>query len=84
MFAVIAGGAFVEGELQQGAQKLKGKDQKVVWAEFSTLGWAVFVTTWYNQTLPHLKLKTRPRFRKFVHDYGHKQLYSTGSRGEET
>ncbi len=39
---------------------------KVVWAEFSTLSWAVFAMSLiakYRLTGPHLKLKTWPRLR---------------------
>jgi hypothetical protein len=38
---------------------------KVVWTEFSTLRYAVFVisvTEWHGPACPHLELKTQSRF----------------------
>jgi hypothetical protein len=49
----------------RGERKLLGENKNVVWAEFSTLGQAVFVISavaMYIQTHPYTTLKTRPRF----------------------
>jgi hypothetical protein len=46
-------------------QKLEGENLKVLWAEFSSLIWAVLLLGMPlngNHTHPHLDLKTRPRF----------------------
>jgi hypothetical protein len=43
-----------------------GESLKVVWAEFSTLSYAVFVMSvfaWHAKACPHLELKTQPSFR---------------------
>ncbi len=43
-----------------------GENLKVVWAEFSTLGWVVLLNvynSWPIQTMQSLDLKTWPRFR---------------------
>jgi hypothetical protein len=37
----LNGITITNGTLSRGAQKLKGEKLKVVWAEFSTLSWAV-------------------------------------------
>ncbi len=52
--------------LVRGDQNLMGENLKVVWAEFSTLSWAVLqnvYNSWPVQAWPSLDLKTRPRFR---------------------
>jgi hypothetical protein len=49
-----------------GARYLTGENLQVVWAEFSTLSWPVYVMSvneYHTQTHPNLKLKTRPRCR---------------------
>ena len=51
--------------LMGGERKLTGVNLKAVWAEFSTLSWAVFVltvTACHRQARPRLEFKTRPRF----------------------
>jgi hypothetical protein len=51
--------------LRGGVLTLTGDNLKVVWAEFSTLSWAVFVLNeiaWPGQVRPHLELKTLPNF----------------------
>jgi hypothetical protein len=37
----------------QGAQKLTGENLKLVWAEFSTLSWAVLIMCMYLSTWMH-------------------------------
>jgi hypothetical protein len=50
----------------QRARKLSGDNLKLVWAEFSTISWAVLkmcMKLMYVDAQPSLWLKTRPRFR---------------------
>ncbi len=45
-------------KMHRGVPKLTGVNLKVVWVEFSTLSYAVFVMSvfaWHRQALPHLE-----------------------------
>jgi hypothetical protein len=62
-FPVSAGARFET--LNRGAQKLMGENLKLVWAEFSTLSWAVLkmcTKLMYVDARTRLWLKTRARF----------------------
>jgi hypothetical protein len=51
--------------LSRGARQLKGENLKVVWAEFSTLSWAILLFIAHIMSIyarPCLELKTEPRF----------------------